>query len=90
MKRIGKRLAAALCMIAAVGVLSGCGSEDKVGYVDMNRVQKEAPAVQQYQQKIEEKSKSLDAELQQAQQSMSAEDFQKKQQHVMNRMINSL
>ena len=31
MKRIGKRLAAALCMIAAVGVLSGCGSEDKVG-----------------------------------------------------------
>lgn len=83
MKRIGKRLAAALCMIAAVGVLSGCGSEDKVGYVDMSRVQKEAPAVQQYQQKIEEKSKSLDAELQQAQQSMSAEDFQKKQQQAL-------
>ena len=87
MKRIGKRLAAALCMIAAVGVLSGCGSEDKVGYVDMNRVQKEAPAVQQYQQKIEEKSKSLDAELQQAQQSMSAEDFQKKQQALQERQI---
>ena len=64
MKRIGKRLAAVLCMIAAVAVLSGCGSEDKVGYVDMSRVQKEAPAVQQYQQKIEEKGKSLDAELQ--------------------------
>jgi outer membrane protein len=46
-------------------------------------VQKEAPAVQQYQQKIEEKSKSLDAELQQAQQSMSAEDFQKKQQQAL-------
>lgn len=83
MKRIGKRLAAVLCMIAAVAVLSGCGSEDKVGYVDMSRVQKEAPAVQQYQQKIEEKSKSLDAELQQAQQSMSAEDFQKKQQQAL-------
>lgn len=82
MKRIGKRLSAVLCMIVAAGVLSGCGGEDKVGYVDMQRVQKEAPVMQQYQQKVEEKNKSLDQELEQAQQTMSAEDFQKKQQQA--------
>ena len=82
MKRLGKRCAAVVCMILAIGALSGCGSEDKVGYVDMARVQKEAPMVQQYQKKMEDKDKALNDELQKDKQSMSAEDFQKKQQQA--------
>ena len=82
MKRLGKRFAAVVCMILAIGALSGCGSEDKVGYVDMARVQKEAPMVQQYQKKMEENDKALNDELQKDKQSMSAEDFQKKQQQA--------
>lgn len=82
MKRLGKRFAAVVCMILAIGALSGCGSEDKVGYVDMARVQKEAPMVQQYQKKMEDKDKALNDELQKDKQSMSAEDFQKKQQQA--------
>ena len=82
MKRLGKRFAAVVCMILAIGALSGCGSEDKVGYVDMARVQKEAPMVQQYQKKMEDKDKALNDELQKENQSMSAEDFQKKQQQA--------
>ena len=71
MKRLGKRFAAVVCMILAIGALSGCGSEDKVGYVDMARVQKEAPMVQQYQKKMEDKDKALNDELQKDKQSMS-------------------
>ena len=82
MKRLGKRFAAVVCMILAIGALSGCGSEYKVGYVDMARVQKEAPMVQQYQKKMEDKDKALNDELQKDKQSMSAEDFQKKQQQA--------
>lgn len=83
MKRIGKRLATILCMVVAAGILSGCGGEDRVGYVDMTRVQKEAPLAQQYEQKIKDKGQALDQELKEAQQTMSAEDFQKKQQQAM-------
>ena len=80
MKKIWKRLAAAVLLTACVGALAGCGSEDKVGVVDMERVKKEAPLVQQYKQKTEEKQKAVMGELQQAQSTMSPEDFQKKQQ----------
>ena len=43
-------------------------------------VRKEAPLVQKYKEKTEEKQKSVTEELQKAQSTMSAEDFQKKQQ----------
>lgn len=80
MIKVWKRAVAAAAMAFAIGMLAGCGGEDKVGIVDMTRVQQEAPLVQQYKQKTEEKQKSIEQELQQAKQSMSAEDFQKKQQ----------
>ena len=67
-------------MVIMAAFMAGCGSDDKVGVVDMQRVQKEAPIVQTYKQKTEEKKAAVDKELQEAQQSMSAEDFQKKQQ----------
>ncbi|ERT58204.1 MULTISPECIES: OmpH family outer membrane protein [Megasphaera] len=82
MKKSGKRLAAAALFMLTTALLSGCGGEDKVGVVDMTRVQKEAPIVQQYKQKTDEKREAANKELQEAQQSMSAEDFQKKEQQV--------
>lgn len=82
MNKSGKRLAAAALFMLTTALLSGCGGEDKVGVVDMTRVQKEAPIVQQYKQKTDEKREAANKELQEAQQSMSAEDFQKKEQQV--------
>ena len=79
MKKVWKRLGIVAAMLALTGMLAGCGGKDNVGVVDMSRVQKEAPLVQQYKQKTEDKQKSIEKELQDAQQSMSAEDFQKKQ-----------
>lgn len=86
MKKMWKRLAVVVSLTVMAGVLGGCGSEDKVGIVDMARVQKEAPAVQQYKQKTEDKQKEIEKELQDAQQSMSAEDFQKKQQQAQQEL----
>lgn len=86
MKKVWKRLGIVAAMLALTGMLAGCGGKDNVGGVDMSRVQKEAPLVQQYKQKTEDKQKSIEKELQDAQQSMSAEDFQKKQQQAQQEL----
>lgn len=86
MKKVWKRLGIVAAMLALTGMLAGCGGKDNVGVVDMSRVQKEAPLVQQYKQKTEDKQKSIGKELQDAQQSMSAEDFQKKQQQAQQEL----
>ena len=86
MKKVWKRLGIVAAMLAMTGMLAGCGGKDNVGVVDMSRVQKEAPLVQQYKQKTEDKQKSIEKELQDAQQSMSAEDFQKKQQQAQQEL----
>ena len=86
MKKVSKRLGIVAAILALTGMLAGCGGKDNVGGVDMSRVQKEAPLVQQYKQKTEDKQKSIEKELQDAQQSMSAEDFQKKQQQAQQEL----
>lgn len=86
MKKVWKRLGIVAAMLALTGMLAGCGGKDNVGVVDMSRVQKEAPLVQQYKQKTEDKQKSIQKELQDAQQNMSAEDFQKKQQQAQQEL----
>lgn len=86
MKKVWKRLGIVAAMLALTGMLAGCGGKDNVGVVDMSRVQKEAPLVQQYKQKTEDKQKSIEKELQDAQQNMSAEDFQKKQQQTQQEL----
>lgn len=79
MNRLWKRVLTVASIMAFAGMLSGCGSEDKIGTVDMTRIQQEAPLMQQYKQKTEDKQKAVEEELKQAQATMSPEDFQKKQ-----------
>ena len=86
MKKVWKRLGIVAAMLALTGMLAGCGGKDNVGVVDMSRVQKEAPLVQQYKQKTEDKQKSIEKEFQDATQNMSAEDFQKKQQQAQQEL----
>lgn len=86
MKKVWKRLGIVAAMLALTGMLAGCGGKDNVGVIDMSRVQKEAPLVQQYKQKTEDKQKSIEKELQDAKQNMSAEDFQKKQQQAQQEL----
>ena len=86
MKKVWKRLGIVAAMLALTGMLAGCGGKDNVGVVDTSRVQKEAPLDQQYKQKTEDKQKSIEKELQDAKQNMSAEDFQKKQQQAQQEL----
>lgn len=74
-------------MVALTGALAGCGGKDNVGVVDMSRIQKEAPLVQQYKQKTEDKQKAIDKELQDAKQTMSAEDFRKSSSRLSRNSI---
>ena len=39
MIKVWKRAVAAAAMVVTIGMLAGCGGEDKVGIVDMTRVQ---------------------------------------------------
>ena len=86
MKKVWKSVGIVAAKLALRGRLGGCGGKDNVGVVDMSRVQKEAPLVQQYKQKTEDKQKSIEKELQDAKQNMSAEDFQKKQQQAQQEL----
>ena len=86
MGKVWKRCAAAMAIVLTVGMLAGCGSEDKVGVVDMTRVGKEAPQAQQVEQKIKDKQESITKELNEAKGTMSAEDFQKKQQQAQQEL----
>ena len=86
MKKVWKRFGIVAVMVALTVALAGCGCKDNVGVVDMSRIQKEAPLVQQYKQKTEDKQKAIDKELQDAKQTMSAEDFQKQQQQAQQEL----
>ena len=86
MKKVWKRLGIVAAKLALTGMLAGCGGKDNVGVVDMSRVHKEAPLVKQYKQITEYKHKSIEKELQDAKQNMSAEDFQKKQQQAQQEL----
>ena len=51
MKTMCKRMTAAPLLTLSVGMLPGCGREDRVGVVDLERVRKEEPLVQKYKEK---------------------------------------
>ena len=82
MKGAKKKLTALILTVLTAGILAGCGSADKVGVVDTQRVQKEAPQAKQYVEKHEQKIQELNQKLAQEEGTMSEEDFQKEQQKL--------
>ena len=80
MKGAKKKLTALILTVLTAGILAGCGSADKVGVVDTQRVQKEALLAKQYVEKHEQKVQEINKKLAEEKLSMSDEDFQKEQQ----------
>lgn len=79
--KIKYMLAAAVIAVASV-VMAGCGSETKLGYVDVQKVTDEAPQIKAIKADIDAKDKELAAkaqELDQKKGSMSQEDLNKAQ-----------
>ena len=71
-------------------LISGCG-DAKIGYIDGDRIMKEAPKItsliNEGNQKIEEAEKAAEADLTQKQGTMSAEDFQKAQAEAQQKLM---
>ena len=61
-------------------VLAGCGSNQAVGVLDVNRVMSESPKVKQFQEQLNTKGKELSDTLEKDKASLSQEEFQKKQE----------
>lgn len=75
-----KRIALGLIMVAATGLLAGCGGE-RLGYVDGTQLQQ----TQKYKdtvKKIQDKDAEIKARLTEAHQSQSEEEFAKTMQNA--------
>lgn len=77
----GRRIC--LAMTAGIALLiAGCGSAEKVGVVDFERVAKESGQAVQITQEINAKQTEIRTRLQEAQASLSAEEYAKKEQEA--------
>ena len=79
MKSWVKRFAAIGMIISVVGILAGCGNEETMGTVDMNKVMQQSTRAKTMQQQMEQKRDEINARLDKEKQSLSAEDFKTKQ-----------
>ena len=90
MKQNKKRMALVAGAFAVMTLAAGCGKAE-IGYVDPNRVEKEAPAIMnidaEMKSKVEEVQKQAQEELKAKQaQGAPPEEMQKAQQQAMGKM----
>lgn len=65
-------------MLATATILSGCGSESKVGVVDFNRIQNESPKIKEIQNEIINKGAEIRNRLAKETEGLAEEEAQKK------------
>lgn len=70
----------ALFLVAAL--LGGCGSAEKVGVVDVNKVMTESPKVQQFEEQLRTSAKELTDKLEQDKAGLSQEELQKRSMEI--------
>ncbi len=74
-------LLAVVVAVAAALLLGGCaGGQSAVGILDVNKVMSDSPKVKQYQEQLNTKAKELSDQLEKDKASLSADEFQKKQE----------
>ena len=90
MKLKKKALAVMLGAMAFMMVASGCGKA-KIGYVDGERIMKEAPQitaiVEEGNTKLAESRKEIEADLAQKKTSLSDSDYQKAQMEAQSKLM---
>jgi outer membrane protein len=68
-------------MVAAALLLGGCSAgSGAVGILDVNKVMSDSPKVKQFQEQLNTKAKELSDQLEKDKASLSADEFQKKQE----------
>ncbi len=74
-------LLAVAVVFAAALLLGGCaGGQSAVGILDVNKVMSDSPKVKQFQEQLNTKAKELSDQLEKDKASLSADEFQKKQE----------
>ncbi len=68
------------------GMIAGCGGNETMGYVDMQKITKESPKAQTMQQDLEKKRQEISTRLEGEKASLSDEEFMKKQQDAQREM----
>lgn len=75
------RIALVLVIIFIAGLaLAGCNSQPTIGVLDVNKVMSDSPKIKQFQEQLNVKGKELSDQLEKDKASISAEEFQKRQE----------
>ena len=78
-----RKIAFVLVAIFALALLlGGCGAANTVGVLDVQKVMTESPKVKQLQEQLNTKAKELSDQLEKDKATMSADEFQKRQETV--------
>ncbi len=86
MKKWTKQIALALTLVLGTGLMAGCGSSEKIGYVDVTKIQLESVKSKQIQEMIATRQAEVVKKLQNDQKTKSPEEFAKEVQQTQNEM----
>ena len=75
MNKAIKRFTAGALLTVSVLALAGCGSADKVGYVDVYKLRMQSAKAMELQQKVEAKDKEISARLDQVKATKSEDEY---------------
>lgn len=68
-------------------LLSGCGTTQNVGVLDVNKVMTDSPKVKEFQEQLNVKGKELGDQLEKDKASLKPEEFQKRQEDAYGQFM---
>ena len=86
MKDMWKRMATGAMMVCALGLVAGCGSSDKVGVVNTEKIIQESNKAKDLNKEMEAKQKEITDRLAQVQGTQSEEEFHNTQMNAQQEL----
>lgn len=86
MKDMWKRMATGAMMVCALGLVAGCGSSDKVGVVNTEKIVQESNKAKDLNKEMETKQKEITDRLAQVQGTQSEEEFHNTQMNAQQEL----
>ena len=86
MKDMWKRMATGAMMVCALGVVAGCGSSDKVGVVNTEKIVQESNKAKDLNKEMEAKQKEITDRLAQVQGTQSEDEFHNTQMNAQQEL----
>ena len=86
MKDMWKRIATGAMMVCALGLVAGCGSSDKVGVVNTEKIVQESNKAKDLNKEMEAKQKEITDRLAQVQGTQSEEEFHNTQMNAQQEL----